>query len=81
MGREGGKERAGDRGRERKSQKDWRSEVMGGGQLSLTKGLPRVDVNDEAGDWVPTQDLVVSWAKETRAADQVHTHSKRPPHP
>lgn len=33
---------------------------------SLTEGLPRVDVNDEAGHLVSAQDLVVHWAKENR---------------
>lgn len=42
-------------------------EAISRGTQSLTKGLPCVDVNDEAGGLVSAQDLVVHWAKEDRA--------------
>lgn len=37
------------------------------GTWSLTKGLPSVDVNDEARGLVSAQDLVVHWARGNRA--------------
>lgn len=40
--------------------------LQAGGQRSLTKGLPCVDVDDKAGNLVSAQDLVIHWAKENR---------------
>lgn len=55
------------RGRERSGLRGPRElDLWAGGQWSLTEGLPRVDVNDEARDLVSAQDLVVRWAKENK---------------
>lgn len=54
-------------GRGREGAGLWAQSDLGlqtGGWWSLTEGLPCVDVNDEPGNLVSTQDLVIHWAKE-----------------